>query len=247
MSQPPLEPERIADDTARQLLARAAALDTDGPTLPQLRQAAAESGISHAAFDAAVAEWRADSMRIAEQPSRRRWMRQAWRNAAAFAAGWSVTAGLSVAQQLVDAPWLVHKLTNPVGMAIGALIAARLRARTATVLLGGLAVSTGAEFLMDLFSGAPAVQGFGAHMALMIAGVAGVAVGRAFWGRRTYPDAPDVSAAASAAKSPSSDTSQSESVGLTNTRADKRFTDLLRLRRGADPTRVQLRWRVGPT
>lgn len=40
---------------------------------------------------------------------------------------------------------------------------------------------------MDLFSGAPAVRGFGAHLALMIAGVAGVAIGRLVWGRSQGP------------------------------------------------------------
>lgn len=129
MSQPPVDPERIADDTARRLVA-----------------------------------------------------------------GWFTTVGLAAAQQLAGAPWLVHKLTDPVGMAIGAFIAFRLRARTATVVLGGLAVSQGAEFLMDLVSGAPAIHGFGAHMALM----------------------------------------------LPNADADRRFMEMLRVRRGSYATRWQL-------
>src|SRR5262249_37129494 len=38
-----------------------------------------------------------------------------------------------------------------------------------------------------LFSGAFVIYGFGAHMALMIAGIAGVAAGRLLWGRPLGP------------------------------------------------------------
>jgi hypothetical protein len=55
---PSIDPERIADETARRLLARATALDDPQVTLEQLRDAATEAGISSVAFDAAVAEWR---------------------------------------------------------------------------------------------------------------------------------------------------------------------------------------------
>jgi hypothetical protein len=236
MNQPPVNPERVADDVARRLLERATALDGDGPTLAQLRQSAAEAVISTAAFDAAVAEWRADSPHHVARATPRRWTERALRNAAGLAVGWSAVAALAVAQRLVAAPWLVHKLTDPIGLAIGAFVAARLRGRTATVLLGGLAVSQGAEFLMDLFSGAPAIHGFGGHMALMIAGVAGVAVGRAAWGRRVDPTI----RGDNAQHSSPSDSSESRSVGLTNAEADKRFMELLRLRRSSYVTRLQL-------
>ena len=232
MTQPPIDPERIAETTARRLLERATALDTDGPTLAQLREAAAEAGISHAAFDAAVAEWRAERLPGAPSGLSRRWADRFVRNSAGLASGWVATAGLAVAQGFVGAPWLVHKLTDPVGLAIGAVIAARLRARTATIILGGLAISQGAEFLMDLFSGAPAIQGFGAHVALMIAGVAGVAAGRWVWGRRGGPKvgAPKPNDGGVADSSPD-DPSESRSAGLTNAEADKRFMESLRLRR----------------
>jgi hypothetical protein len=188
MNRPPVDPERISDDTAQQLLQRAAALDVDGPSLAQLRQAAAESGISTEAFDAAVAEWRAHSVARSVRSTPRTWTERALRNGAAFAVGWSAVAVFAIAQRLLAAPWLVHKLTDPIGLAFGAFVAARLKARTATIVLSGLAVSQGAELLMDFFAGAPAVRGFGAHMALMIAGITGVAIGRAFWGRRGGPD-----------------------------------------------------------
>ena len=247
MSQPPIDPERVADDVAGRLLERATALESDGPTLVQLRQAAAEAGISNAAFDAAVAEWRASSASQVAPATRRRWTERALRNVAGLAVGWSAVAALAVAQRLVAAPWLVHKLTDPVGLAIGAVVAARLRARTATIALGGLAVSQGAEFLMDLFSGAPAIHGFGAHMALMIAGIAGVAVGRVAWRRRGRPDACSQDARDNTQGSSHSDASESRSVGLTNAEADKRFVELLRLRRSFNLTRLQLsqgvRWR----
>jgi hypothetical protein len=230
MNKPPVEPERIADDVARQLLERATALDVDGPTLAQLRQAAAEAGISNAAFDAAVAEWRESSARKVVPAARRSWTEQVLRNGAGIAAGWSAVAVLAIAQRLITVPWLVHKVTDPVGLAIGAAVAARLRARTATVLLGGLAVSTGAEFLMDLFSGAPAIHGFGAHMALMIAGVAGVAVGRAAWGRGGGRGVGRHDTLEARRQSPPGDSSESRSVGPTNAEADRRFVESLRLR-----------------
>ena len=240
MKQPPVDPERIADDTARRLLERATALESEGPTLAQLRQAAAEAGISNAAFDAAVAEWRAESAHQVVPGSPQRWAEQVLRNAAGLAVGWSAVSALAVAQGLVAAPWLVHKLADPAGLAIGAFVAIRLRARTATILLGGLAVSQGAEFLMDLFSGAPAIHGLGAHMALMIAGVAGVAVGRFVWGRRAGPKLGGDDARENTAHSPPGDSSESESVGLTNAEADKRFMELPRLRRSSYVTRLQL-------
>jgi len=184
MTQPPREPERVPDATAQNLLARAAELDADGPSLTQLRQAAIEAGISASAFDAAVAEWRAAGLRVAAPTSAARppgsWV---GRNALALATGWVAAFGLAAAERLAGAPWLVHKLSDPLGLAIGAAVALRLRARTANVVLVGLALSQTTEFLMDWFSGAPAVQGFGAHMALMTAGVAGSAIVNHLWRR----------------------------------------------------------------
>lgn len=239
MHHPPLDPERVAEETARRLLERATALESEGPTLAQLREAAAEAGISNAAFDAAVAEWRADLAHPAQPTTPRRWPEKVLRNLAAVVVGWSSVTALAVAQQLVDAPWLVHKLTDPVGMAIGALVAARLRARTATVLLGGLAVSQGAEFLMDLFSGAPSIHGFGAHMALMIAGVAGVAVGRFFWGRRSGPEDDGHDARESTRRAAPNASSDLQSVDSASSQPDTRFMELLRLRRRSYATGLQ--------
>jgi len=210
MKESPGDAERLAEATARRLLERATALDADGPTLAQLRQAAAEAGISHTAFDAAVAEWRADRPSAAPMLTPRGWAGALLRNIAGMASGYAAVAVLVFAQRLVAAPWLVHKLTDPIGLAIGAVVSARLRARTATVVLGGLAVSQGAEFLMDLFAGAPAIHGFSAHIALMIAGVAGVAVGRSIWGRSNGPRARShADNAGIAADRPSEETSTS--------------------------------------
>jgi len=159
MTQPPIDPARVPDATARQLLARAAELDADGPTLAQLRQAASEAGISGGAFDAAVVEWRTKHTLAAPQTTRRAWLDAIGRNAVACAGSWISLSAFAAVQRLIQAPWLLHKLSDPVGLAIGAAIAVRLRARTAAVILGGLAVSQGAEFLMDVSGGAPAVQG----------------------------------------------------------------------------------------
>jgi hypothetical protein len=240
MNQSPSDPERIAEATARRLLERATALDTDGPTLAQLRQAAEEAGISGKAFDAAVAAWRADLPIVAVTPTPRRWADALLRNTAGLALGWTALAALAVGQRLFDAPWLVHKLTDPIGLAIGAVISARLRARTATVVLCGLAVALGAEFLMDLFSGTPAIRGFGAHMALMIAGVTGVVVGRALWGRSRPPAViPRADSHGIVADASPDATSESSSGGVTYGEADKRFMEWLRLRRSPYEARLQ--------
>jgi len=176
MSQPPIDPERIADETGRRLLERASALDAQ-LTLDQLREAASEAGISNAAFDAAVAEWRQSPPAAPGIGAARSSATPILRNAAAIATGWMSVSILAGVVRAAGAPWLIHKLTDPVGLALGALIAARLQARTATILLGGLAVSQAAEFAMDLLTGAPAIHGFGAHIGLMVAGIAGVALG----------------------------------------------------------------------
>jgi hypothetical protein len=241
LNQPPIDRERVADDVAQRLLERATALDDDGATLEQLRQAAMEAGISAAAFDAAVAEWRANPPARVAAAKPRHWAERALRNAAGLAVGWSAVAALAVTQGLVGAPWLVHKLTDPIGLAIGALVAARLRARTATILLCGLAVAQGAEFLMDLFSGEPAVRGFGAHTALMIAGVAATALGRAALGRRTDPADHDGDTTNTSRYSPSDDALKSRSVGQTDAEADTQFMEMLRLRRHP----YRLHWQVG--
>ena len=181
MSSSPIDPRRVADTTARQLLERAAQLDQDSLTLQQLREAAIEAGISAAAFDQAVREWRR-SAPLSSSVTRPLSVRtRLLRNAGALASGWVALAGLSAINRLFAVPWLVHKLTDPVGLAVGAAIALKLRARTATAVLGGLAVSQTAEYLLDFVSGAPALHGFAPHMALMIAGIAGVAMGQYFW------------------------------------------------------------------
>jgi len=237
MTQPPIDPARVPDATARQLLARAAELDADGPTLAQLRQAASEAGISGGAFDAAVVEWRTKHTLAAPQTTRRAWLDAIGRNAVACAGSWISLSAFAAVQRLIQAPWLLHKLSDPVGLAIGAAIAVRLRARTAAVILGGLAVSQGAEFLMDVSGGAPAVQGAGPHFALMIAGVTGVAVAHWFVQRSRGTTEPQSGGPGLVT---SSEPSTSEPVGLTNAEADKRPMDMLRLRRSFYWLRLQL-------
>ena len=239
MSQPS-DPERLADATARRLLERATALEGDGPTLAELRHAATEAGISPAAFDAAVAEWRASrapsAMRHIAGTS---WRDRVFRNAGSFAASWIALTSLTAAQRLLDAPWLVHKLTDPVALAIGALVAIRLRARTATVVLGAFSIALGAEFLMDVASGAPAIHGFGAHMALLLAGVGGVALGRRIYGRTDSRDDSTRPSPPEPADQGEATSDASSTVGLTNAEADTRFMKLLRLR-NSSLTRLQL-------
>ncbi|HVX41962.1 MAG TPA: hypothetical protein VHB25_20540, partial [Gemmatimonadaceae bacterium] len=172
MSTPPNDRGRVTDAIARDLLARAAHIDQDSTQLAHLRAAAVEAGISEAAFDEALREWRADSTRARMTTS---WHQRILPNLGGFVVGWGALAVLAAADRLLDAAPLVHKMTDPLGLLVGALVAARLRARTATIIMGGLAVSQGAEFLMDLLAHGSAIQGFYAHVGLMVAGIGGVA------------------------------------------------------------------------
>jgi hypothetical protein len=183
-------------------MARAVELDASRAsevTVAQLREAAQDAGISLAAFEAALAELQRAKMQPNDQPMARPrvplnrigvWLglvgpdgsaaaikETLLRSAVALAAFWGILTFLVAIGRVADIHWLVRKAIDPVALALGAVVAARLRARPVGLLLAGLAISQGAEFLMDAALGAPAVQGFGSHMALMIAGVAGVLLG----------------------------------------------------------------------
>jgi len=64
MKLPSNDPNRVTEEVARELLARAAALDIGGPQLAHLREAAIEAGISGAAFDQAVREWNVQAAKV---------------------------------------------------------------------------------------------------------------------------------------------------------------------------------------
>ena len=182
MEHPSSLPSRISEDAARHLLARAAALDTGHVSLAQLREAAAEAGIAPVAFDAALREWQLAAThavsREAPPPSgQRRFGAALLRNLLPIASSWGVMSIASALLRYDDASWLGLKFAIAASLTGGALLASRLRARPATVLLGGLAIAVGAEFVMDALAGVPTVRGFGAHMALIVAGVAGMLAG----------------------------------------------------------------------
>ncbi|HWJ13912.1 MAG TPA: hypothetical protein VNS10_09230 [Gemmatimonadaceae bacterium] len=216
-------PEQVSDKTGRILLERAAILDQSGLTLDQLRQAAAEAGISADAFEKAVEEWR-HVKSFDASISQRSWPTRLLGNVAAIVVGSAAFATLISIERLLGAPGLLEKLSEPVGLCIGASFALRIRARTALVVLSGLTLSQGAEFVMDVVGGTPAIHGVGAHLALMIAGVAGVSVGMTI-GRRSGESASvhasdgDIADASIAANV--SDGSTSRSVGLTSAEAIK--------------------------
>jgi hypothetical protein len=239
MDAPINDRDRVTEEIARQLLTRAATLDSDGRQLTQLRDAAIEAGISGDAFDQAVREWRAGPT----APPARTWKEAVLRNLAAFAGGYAALLTFSTFDRLLAVPSLVHKLTDPVGLLVGVVVATKLRARTATILMGGLAVSQSVEFLMDLLAGAPAIRGFYPHIALMIAGVGGVAASQ-IWRSRDDQGTPSspTSADAASVSPPASDADDPAppGVGLTFAEADKRFIELLRLRRNSYMTRLQL-------
>jgi hypothetical protein len=243
MSRHPIDPERIADATARRLLARAAELDDRQLTLEQLRDAASEAGISTGAFDAAVAEWRRSP--VPATPAQIAWALapHILRNAAGIAAGWISLTILDGLVRVVAAPFPVRTLTDSLAMALGALVAAKLRARTATILLGGFAVSQAVEFVMNLLSGGPAINGFRPHMTLLAAGIASVALG--VWLRRpTGGNGPSAGSHFGTGHGPgredTDDPSQSRPVDVRNSEADYRVMELLRPRRTSSVTRFQL-------
>ncbi len=178
----------LPESEAQRVLARAAELDAHGgPRVPleRLRLAALEAGLSAEAFDAALTEVR--DARSAPQKSDTSWPRLARYTAAIVGTGVVLVAGAAVLNP-VESAWLVRKLLDPVALGIGAALAMRFKVRPLALVLGGLAVATGAEFLMDLWAGQPAIRGAEPHFGLMIAGVAGVLLGSLL---RRSPHDPD--------------------------------------------------------
>jgi hypothetical protein len=95
--------ERVTDEQARALIARAAELDADrgnGSTIGILRAVVEQAGISSEAFEAAVKEARESPRGPAESPRTdwsQRWRRAGVRTLARFASGWTgvmVTVGV---------------------------------------------------------------------------------------------------------------------------------------------------------
>jgi hypothetical protein len=225
--------EQVSEKTARRLLERAAILDQSGLTLDQLRHAAAEAGISAEAFDKAVEEWRRPD-RFDPPESKRAWPVRVLRNLAAGVVGWAAFATLMSIERLMGVPGVLEKLSEPIGLGIGAMVAARLRARTALIVLSGLTLSQGAEFVLDAIAGTPTIRGAGAHLALMAAGVTGVWVGATLsrisggsWARRES----DRDAADATRESKVADESISRGVRLTCVAAAKGAIDGARFAR----------------
>jgi hypothetical protein len=171
-------PQSLSEAQAQRLLARAAELDAQlGAPVPleRLRLAAHEAGLSAAAFDAALAELRAAGPDPVRE-SNNTWPRIARYAAALVGAGTLVVGGAMILNDS-NADWLVRKLFDPLALGLGAALAMRFRARPFAMVLGGLAVATGAEFLMDMRAGEPAIRGAAPHFALLIAGIGGVLLG----------------------------------------------------------------------
>ena len=203
-------PRGLPEAAAHRLLKRAVELDHaragDVP-LDRLRAAAHDAGISPEAFAAALAEADADERAGGPPPRdaapvRRRDALVA--NVVALLAFAGILLALVLASRGLDVPWLVRKAVDPAALALGAAVAARLRARPVALLLAGLAVAQGAEFTMDAAYAAPAVHGAGAHLALMLAGIVGVLAGQLLGRRRrggpAGPTGPAAHAAHAAAR-----------------------------------------------
>jgi hypothetical protein len=177
----------LPEDAAHRLLARAVELDHARAArvpLAHLRAAAREAGVSDAAFAQALAE--ADAARAAPgpDPDSMSWRAHVGAHALALVACVGVLVLAVGLHSLSGAGWVVRKAVDPAALALGALIAARLRARLLVLPLAGFALALGAEAAMDAAFGTPAVRGAGAHLALILAGVFGVLLG-AFLARRS--------------------------------------------------------------
>ena len=178
----------LPESEAQRVLARAAEIDAQGgPSVPieRLRLAALEAGLTPAAFEAALAEVR--DARLTPPKPAGEWPRLARYAGAIVGTGAILVAGASVLNP-IESAWLVRKLLDPAALGLGAALAMRFKVRPLAILLGGLAVATGAEFLMDLWVGQPAIRGAAPHFGLMIAGVAGVLLGALL---RRVPGGPD--------------------------------------------------------
>ena len=223
MSEHRIDPERIAEDEAHRLIARAAELDlarAELVSLTQVRTAAVEAGISPAAFDEALREYRLtlerntaaisadrDSPPASALGRLRRWFRSR-----ANAGPSSLAARVRVNALALLATWggmtlLVHAIdlfrvgdgavtvAMVASLLAGTVLAHRLRANLARFACVALAISIGSEMLFDLIAGHPVVHGNGAQFALLTAGVVGVGVGLLL-GTKERTDSSDANAGA---------------------------------------------------
>ena len=185
----------IPEELAHRVLARAIELDADRGerlSLEALRDVARQAGISPDALNDALRELHdVDRSPVKHVPTETsRWARlrdAAGRNALALAASAALLRTLDAIVDGVAAPWQAEKATMVVSLVLGAAVSSRLRARPVALLCVGLAVALAAEVTMDLVYGRPAVQGAGAHFALILGAYVGVAVGALLLGRRHGP------------------------------------------------------------
>lgn len=178
----------ISEEAARALLARAIDLDLqrgDQLSLAEVRAIAAEAGISPEALTLALADPTADHPAL---PVARSAPWQALlRNALPFATACIALTALAGFWGAANLSWLLRSAITPVALLAGVYAAIHLKAKPARMILTGFAIATGAEFLMDLAFGVPALRGSGAHLSLLGAAVVGVWVGSRLGRERTVP------------------------------------------------------------
>ena len=212
-------PERLSDDAAHRLLARAIELDQsqDSETsVAQLREAAREAGISSAAFDNALRELIAtgsdrgvsERRSTAEEPTT--FLGRMWRrlrsergtgqtavdavvsNVIAVTLFW--TFAFLLTRVAISIGWQAIDTAILIACVVGIGIARRLRARPAEIAMMGFTAFQAAELAMHLIFGIRTVQGGPTHFAVMIAGILGAAIA---WiashskGRSSSSDVPD--------------------------------------------------------
>ena len=216
-------PERLSEEAAQQLFARAVELDQvidSSPTVAELRQIAREVGIKPEAFDLALREFtaaeRSRAVTAQETPS---FFGKLWRrlrsddgkartlvevilaNLAAAVFTWLLAAAFT--RVGIGFGWQGMEIAILLANALGFAIARGFRARIAEIGLMGMAAFQVAELAMHLVFGIRAVQGGPTHFAVMIAGIVGAAAGwLAARARRSSPASAAPSTSSTAADEP---------------------------------------------
>jgi hypothetical protein len=199
-------PERgqptLPEDAAHRLLARAVELDAhrvSQVSVAQLREIAREAGIAPEAFDEALAELRSLTAAAAAPPKPgllrafQSWSRTIYGgaevnpprgmwtevtiNVLAFVIFWVVLSAFSRTSAAIGLDWPANHAGNIIANLIGLGVALRLRARVTGVVLGVTAAAQLAEYVMHLLFGIQTVQGGPTKLALMLAGLLGIAFG----------------------------------------------------------------------
>lgn len=92
-------------------------------------------------------------------------------NVLASAGAWLLSYAAVETASSFGFDWTLQKLSQSIGLMLGALVGYRVGARATYVASMGLALATAAEYVMDVVAGQPAVRGMWPHLFLVAIGV----------------------------------------------------------------------------